>query len=123
MTTVTFIPANSFYRNDGRGRQLHFSQKLDGTVEVRVSTADLKSINTVYQDSIFVQPKSTEHGLPEVQKLEDMTQEERKALIRGIEANTVEVLPENGGISGVKKPNTVKTVFFHKIRSLTLSEK
>jgi hypothetical protein len=57
LATLHFVPANPVFHVDGRGRELEFSQSEDGTVEVKV-TAAKRAINTVYQENIFVHPKS-----------------------------------------------------------------
>jgi hypothetical protein len=120
MTTVNFAPATSFNRLATQNRQLCFTQKPNGVVEVRVSF-DSKAINTIYEDSIFIQTTELQQPLeqPRVQKLETMTQEQKRDILRGIENGTVAVDPVDGATSGVKKPDTVK-VFFRQIRSLTL---
>jgi hypothetical protein len=116
-----FIPANTVSHLDGRGRQLEFSQGEDGTVEVKV-TDTTRAINTVYQENIFVQPKS---GLeqPEIRRVEDMTIEERKALLLGMEKKAFEVVIQDGAVSQIKKSNAPKPVFFRTVKSLTLNEK
>jgi len=122
MATLNFIPANTVFLADSQSRQLQFSQDKEGTVEVKVFSASLQAINTVYQDNIFVQPKS-ELEQPEIQRLEDMSSEQRKAIMGAVENDTVEVAVQDGGVSRVKKTNNVKAVFFHTIRSITLTEK
>ena len=119
MTPVTFAPASSFELKDAQDRQLLFTQKPNGDVEVTVSS-EKTFINTVFQENIYVQPPSTEEQQPEPHGLDSMTKDERKMLLRGIKKGLVEVVPADGGISGVKRPNTINNVFFRQIRSLTL---
>lgn len=119
MTTVTFNPASSFKIMDAHDRGLRFNQKSNGEVEVIVSS-ESDVINIIFEENIYVQSPSTEQQQSALHGLDTLTKDDRKLLLRGIEKGQVEVVPTDGQVSGVKKPSTVKDVFFRQVRSLTL---
>jgi len=118
---INFLPAPHVHCFKERRRQLQFAQNFDGTVEVIVHFNG-KHINEIYQDSIFVQPKSQEQQSP-LQSFKDLSKEQRKALLAGINAKTFKIVIHEGAISAVKRPLPAMLTYFQKIRSVTLIEK
>lgn len=123
MAAIGFVPATPVTHTDNNsGRQLDFTQSRNGTLSVQVHYG-LEVINGVIEDHIFIEPKFIGLRRPDRYNVKDMTPEQKKALIESVRNDTLEVIPENGEITEIKKRNTVNDVFFYKIRSIILAEK
>lgn len=119
MAAVHFTPAESVTHTHQDGRQLDFSQRYNGSVFVKVRYG-LTTINRVYEDHIFVQPRFVGLNPPPAQRLDNMPPQRKKEMIEAVTNDTVNVLVEDGQITNVQKRNTIGDVFFRTVNNITL---